>query len=379
MAIGRTGSRIVVEVDDTRTVEVAPGITYQERFQGTIGVDLCPDAEGVVEVTVDVRGEGTATVDGVAVSSQVTVSGTVTARVDESAQVADTTFDLTTGYASQGGVDASGKPPPSSFTEVHTTATVASGGSTEGDATVVRSSSQADPSRAMQVTQSAIDVVAELVRQALGKAESVWQNGGCVSLEVLEAPGRVEPGSEHPVNAEVHHVFEGKDLDLPVRATLGAGGESVSPGEARGVPARFTYVAPSEDGARATLVLETRSRRGADRETIEIEVGGGWRAEGGGDGITITGTIGDLAAPFQLQGQFEGGSATLSYSPAGEEGGTFTYQGGGSGVTVSGSGTYTVTENPDGTRTISGTADGCVKGISGSCRTTHNVITLYPE
>ena len=66
-------------------------------------------------------------------------------------------------------------------------------------------------------------------------------------------------------------------------------------------------------------------------------------------GTTISGRIKDLSQPFRLQtsGDIEG---TIDFTPAGADGGTLTSKGGFPGVPVKlkGTGTYTVTLEPDG-------------------------------
>lgn len=111
-----------------------------------------------------------------------------------------------------------------------------------------------------------------------------------------------------------------------------------------------------------------------------------YQATGGGSGMTVTGRVADIAKPFTVNGTFEGGTATLSFTPGatviepstGEifSSGTLTYAGGGSGVTVSGAGTYEISGNAGEPLTLAFDVDGCA--TPGECRATTGVITLTP-
>lgn len=104
----------------------------------------------------------------------------------------------------------------------------------------------------------------------------------------------------------------------------------------------------------------------------------GWTASGGGPRITITGTVKSITASFELGGVFPDGTALFTYAPSGPAGGTVTYSASGSGVTAAGTGTYTMTDNGDGSYTLSQTTGGCVHGIPNSCKENSEVMALTP-
>lgn len=159
------------------------------------------------------------------------------------------------------------------------------------------------------------------------------------------------------------------------------------------------------EGDTASYVVELRSHpdgslirtiRGTVPETEFLDVGGaiakdvldktcarGWKAAGGtvggGAGVTITGEVGQLEAPFELTGTFQGGEAVFTYTPDSNTGGKVTYALSGSGVTGAGEGTFSMSPQPDGTILIDQTTTGCVDGIPNSCRTTTEQVTLTPQ
>jgi len=91
--------------------------------------------------------------------------------------------------------------------------------------------------------------------------------------------------------------------------------------------------------------------------------------------VKITGDVGRLESPFELSGTFQGGEAVLSAS----SGGSVTHTLSGTGVTGSGTGTYTMSRQPDGTVRIDQTTTGCIHGMPNSCRTTTEQVTLTPK
>jgi hypothetical protein len=105
-----------------------------------------------------------------------------------------------------------------------------------------------------------------VVGLAFFTAENQWANGYCVEVQVPELGAgtkTVQPNSETPFTAKVRHKFEDTELPLPVIATLSDGQVSVNPsGSKVPAPATFTYKAADKEGQKATVHLETRSKRG---------------------------------------------------------------------------------------------------------------------
>ncbi len=104
-----------------------------------------------------------------------------------------------------------------------------------------------------------------------------------------------------------------------------------------------------------------------------------YTATGGGEGLTVTGTVADLTKTFTLEGTFPGASVTFAFFPDGESAGSYTYKGSGGGVQISGQGTYTIaeTDGTDGVLILTGHSNGCA--TPGGCRENTDVITLTPS
>ena len=151
---------------------------------------------------------------------------------------------------------------------------------------------------------------------------------------------------------------------------------SATPDTIAKAPGTVTHVAGAA-ATKSTITLTASSRRGRATLALTINADGGYSAAGGGPGMSTSGTVPDIAAPFTLEGTGGGFAVTFSYTPSGDgRTGTVTYEGAGGGFTMSGSGTYTISGKDGGPLTLVQTTDGCVKG--GGCRTTTETMTLTP-
>jgi hypothetical protein len=137
-------------------------------------------------------------------------------------------------------------------------------------------------------------------------AQSLWTNGYCVEVQVPDlgtGTKSVQPNSETPFTAKVQHKWEGTQLTVPVIATLTDGQVSVNPsGSKVPAPATFTYQAPDKSGQKATVHLETRSKRGIAKLDVNFTTGGGWKGaiDFPDPGDVTTGIVCDLTKPFTL-------------------------------------------------------------------------------
>jgi hypothetical protein len=214
----------------------------------------------------------------------------------------------------------------------------------------------------------------------LETAERAWTSGRCVKLNVTPSAGPtgLSPSEVVDVRAEPRSKVDGQPTGGNVTATLSAGGTSVEPnGSPVPADADVVFTAPGEADQKASVAVESRSRRGVGKAGIDFDTKRrGYTASGGGTNVTISGTIAALDAPFTLDAEFIGGNGTFAYS-GDENGGIVTVEGGGGGATVSGDGTYTIADNDDGTKALTQTVSACVD-VSGVCNTDTQVITLTP-
>jgi len=115
------------------------------------------------------------------------------------------------------------------------------------------------------------------------------------------------------------------------------------------------------------------------RQVAEALCEGTWIASGGSAQITISGWVRHLDEPFTLFGAFQGGNALFTYAPDGPTGGSVSYVLVGSGVTGSGSGTFRMARQPDGTVRMDTSTHGCIDGMPvDTCRDRRHTTTLTP-
>jgi hypothetical protein len=208
-------------------------------------------------------------------------------------------------------------------------------------------------------------------------AKTAWESGRCVELipTVSAGPTGLKPSASVIITAAPRSKIDGGPVGGTVTAVLSGGEAAVSPSSTP-VPAaaEFTYDAPGERDKSGTVQLEARSKRGVAKATIEFDTKQAGYIASGGTTVTFTGTIPDLAAPFNLAGTGPGFTVEFSFTPTSAAAGSLSYTGSGGGATLTGSGTYTITGDDPNLLTLNYNAEGCAD--VGGCRSTSNAITL---
>lgn len=112
---------------------------------------------------------------------------------------------------------------------------------------------------------------------------SMWASGGCVKID-SSAPAVVKPGSTTDIPVNVVTKLGGEDVSAKVGIKL-TGKEAISTEVVRTPNANFTYTAPDEIGATATIDLKAESRQGAASLELKITTGAAHYAITGGSGL----------------------------------------------------------------------------------------------
>ena len=352
-----TGSKLNAEVKVTISVTGPPA--YTEEATGTLSVDLCPDANGNVPLELSLGG-GFSLLGG---GMQYHVAMTATGHTDDSGKLAgmDVQADGSLASQPQSGQGGPGTVPMYVELRAGYSLGLAGGEVTNATGSAPRYSSQVDEA----FVRSAIAMTASMgsIATVLGfqSAERLWTTGYCVEITVpeMDAGGSktVAPSSTTPFTANVRHKFEGADLVVPVTATLGSGGVSVSPsGNPVPAPAAFLYKAPDRDRQTATVNLETHSKRGIATLAVTFMTGTSAYSVSGmyfGSMYKLTGTICDLTVTFKLNADASGirAKGVFTFQPEGSDGGTWSYKGkmgpSGGALSYKGSGGYTVIRPAD--------------------------------
>jgi hypothetical protein len=281
----RSGSLVTADISAAVVLTLPSGAQLNESILGHAEVETCPDARGEVPLRVSIS-VNVATETG---AMQATYSATTTATVNDEAEVAGMNVSADIDVAAQG-----------SATDV-----VNTGGEIHIDL-------QGDKSTVSITRDTPSEVVAGQIRAVggaltgvlesfmLDSARQVWQGGKCVELVVMGADpsNTVEIASVTGFSAKVRHKIEGTDLDVPVTSTL-SGQESLTPNGKAPSPVSYAYTAPAEDMSRATVTLESRSRRGV---AAKKEVG------------FVTAGIKAYEGTLPFSGELRSSSSTLSWA-----------------------------------------------------------------
>jgi hypothetical protein len=231
----------------------------------------------------------------------------------------------------------------------------------------------------LQGAETLQTLIAEVMLRGLGSGGSPWESGRCIDLKVTSNPAKrkgVKPNTAFDLEAIPRAKADGAPAGGSVTATL-SGGASLQPASGK-VPAdaKYQYAGPDKKDEEASVAFESRSKRGVGKATLEFDTKASraYTAAGGLDDFHGTGTICDLGKPFTISG----GGNTVTFTPSGEQGGSYSYKGNMGGIGVYGNGTYTASADENG-GSITGTGNGCVKTPMGThCNGGTEQYTLTP-
>lgn len=222
-------------------------------------------------------------------------------------------------------------------------------------------------------------LVAEMMLRGVGKGGGPWESGRCVELKVTSSPGKrkgVKPNTAFDLEAMPRAKSDGAPTGGTVTATL-SGGASLQPATGKlPADAKYGYAGPDKKDEEASIAFEARSKRGVGRANLEFDTKAvrAYAIQGGGGQFSASGKICDLSQSFSISGS----GVTMTFSPSGEQGGSYAYSGNMSGFGVHGSGTYTASVNENGGR-ITGSGPGCVQTPMGTkCAGGTEKYTLTP-
>jgi hypothetical protein len=254
---------------------------YNESVGYTFSMELCPDAQGNVPLQFSFK----STVGQPGAGEQVSVVSQATGHVNDEGKL--DSYENTSTF--QGARQRTDLDPRFNniffeFQERSTQYTSNNNPATY-DGNYTRHSVVIDYDFGTETSSSLRLIESFLIHNAFEIAETKWSTGYCVEIQVPElgtGVKSVQPNSDTSFTANVHHRFEGVDLQVPVIAMLSDGQVSVSPsGSKVPAPASFKYKAADREGQPATVHLETRSKRGI--ATLDLKFTTGvptWTGEG---------------------------------------------------------------------------------------------------
>lgn len=215
--------------------------------------NTCPDASGKVDYYVEISSSGKGRAGSASYGKKVTAR--VTATTNDNADVVEGNAELVAETTTATG-----------------TVTAAVGqklgtGGALGDSTYVVSTTGevSDSARRGASEQGYADAVL-LARGTLAAAEAHWKGGTCIAISA-KAPGRVDPGSSTVVDVTVTSKAGGS---VPAKVTIALSGkEKVDRASIDKAPGSFTYTAPNEKDATATIELKATSRQGRATRSLD--------------------------------------------------------------------------------------------------------------
>ena len=273
---------------DTASGATLVDITDERTMVGTI--DVCPDAAGNANATLDVQSNGTGIVNGVATTTTSTSGNQFTGRVDDQALLRSVKQEVTqksdwTGTSGTGGygatMSAAYAASESGFVGALDAGSFTGSFSSNGDAGGVDVNKSAG--QALVIDAWALDT-------AYKQAQGLWRNGRCVMVtapeygaetpisvgeqEKVQHDEEVDTSSETKFAVRLRHRFGG-GVEQPASASLSSGGTKLAPSRLDNGSGQLTYTAPDEEDKQATVLLKTTSKRGIGTLVLEFHTAGG--------------------------------------------------------------------------------------------------------
>lgn len=336
-----------VSMELTTSVSMPPfGLSAKSRVK--ITGNVCPNAEGNVDLTVEHGSNGRAGSSDSIIYDK-TLTARVKASVNDNAEVAGIDVDVKQSTRSTAGgrqvyveTSQSGHGTTSRYSDVEF-----------GNFKIDRASSQVTQAD-QELSDAGLQNASRLAQGMLDAAKERWQGSGCVRIEA-PSPGTVAVNTTTQIPVKVVHILDGTDVPSKLEATL-SGGASIDPALVPKTAGTLTYVAPGESGKTATIRLTANSKRG--RATLDLTAStssGSFLIVGGLDDFQTSTKVCDIMKPFTLTGggfknEFSGGMS-----------GTYRYTG---PFQAEGSGTYTIylTDDYGKAGTMIGQGSGSVLG-----------------
>ena len=331
VTITKSGSQITLEIEIRSSKTAENGAVTNEAIKGRMQIQVCPDAEGRAPLSFSLamssetnRGENH-------VATQSTFDGSTDALVNDNADLTGNDLHYTSGFSGQ---TTSGSKTTGEFAELRTDITTGGmepGGRPSGSgyiSQVTRASSGATDSTVQYAKALGQALAIMFSFMVSAEAEKEWKNGRCVEIVVegAEDSNVVAPGSSTPFTARVRHKFEGVELNGPIEGTL-SGKESLAPQGKAEAPVHYTYLAPQETASSATAALETRSRRGVAKRTLEFRTGTTNYHPIAPQPAQWSGIVCSLEQPFSLSATSAIFSGSYDFVPSNATSGSVTFHG----------------------------------------------------
>lgn len=280
-----SGSMVVADADVTETTSVSSASTGAAIGSSSshnhihVEANMCPDANGGVEVTVtsDWSEDGGGMPGGSSFSMQSTM--TINAIVADDAFLASSTTTANTTYTGSGAGGSQSGSMTTGWSQTMGPNGSVSGGTSGPVAASVTGNLTVN--QAAATNGLAMIVPMQIANEVLDVAQAAWRGGKCVEIKMSEQSRDVKRNEVIPFTAQARQKIEGVDLTAPVVASF-SGVKSVDPVDTPVPgPAQFTFTAgPAKDDI-GTVSLKSTSRRGIGMNALRFRVKlEGWFVDG---------------------------------------------------------------------------------------------------
>jgi hypothetical protein len=257
-----------VMLSTTRSQTSTAGWSVSQTGTVKLELPLCPNRDGVIafDIQLELETRGTSTAGGT--SSVIDkLAGHTVATVNDDARLVSV---LTTGgydhnSAAQGSGLSIGAGQSSIHVDVSGTGATATGSGNATDAQV---------QQARAFGASLLGLAGSL---AAARAGDYYEKGYCTEIVAApdDRPTKVAKGATKAFDVRVRHKWDNTELTDRITTRL-EGAASVSPTGRTATPVTLNYTAPNEKNRKATIHVESRSRRGIALKDVAVKTPGGY-------------------------------------------------------------------------------------------------------
>jgi len=296
--LSAAGSRVQLTMHWTyrmTTVEKASGASLLDATDDRIlsgAIDVCPSAAGMVPASVQVNIRNTATPAGGETATRTTMNNNAfIGHVDDHAVLRQVTQGLRdessweTPSLGRGGFLANASNINWPAGESGLTLGGLDISAAQGSLSL---SGDAQAAEVNQLLGWSMNLDVLTINAPIKEAQQLWRHGRCVVVtapdykaetplsvadqEKMQHDVTVDKGSTTRFGANLRHRFGG-GLNQPVTAKLTSGAKKLEPGQLRSVPATLSYTAPDEADKKATVQLNSVSKRGVGTLVLGFNTG----------------------------------------------------------------------------------------------------------
>jgi hypothetical protein len=257
-----------VMLSTTRTQTSTAGWSVSQTGTVKLDLPLCPDRDGVIAFDIHLE-LSTRGASGAGGTSSVTdkLTGRTVATVNDDARL--TAVATTGGYDHNSTAQGSGLAIAAGQSSIHV--------DVSGNGATASGSGGATDAQVQEARALGASLLGLAGSLAAARAGDFYEKGYCTEILASpdDKPTKVGLGATKPFDVRVRHKWDNVELTDRITARLD-GAASVAPTGRTATPVTLNYTAPNEKNRKATIQVESRSRRGIARRDIAVKTPGGY-------------------------------------------------------------------------------------------------------